>query len=49
MSRLCEKYKYLKINKGYNSVKFSVDDIFKPRNETNPEDGGFHISTHIIC
>jgi primase-polymerase (primpol)-like protein len=46
MSRLSEKYKYLKINKGFNTVKFSVDDIFKPRNESKPEDSGFYISTH---
>lgn len=37
MERLCEKYKYLNSNKGYNTAKFSVDDVLRSTNETDPE------------
>ncbi|MGA8083949.1 MAG: hypothetical protein WB988_19010 [Candidatus Nitrosopolaris sp.] len=43
MEWLCEKYKYLNTNKGYNTAKFSVDDVLRSTNETDPEDCGFDI------
>jgi hypothetical protein len=46
MSRLCEKYRYVKLNMNAETVRFSIDDIFAPRNETKPEESGFYISTY---
>ncbi len=44
MSRLCEKFKYVRTNRGHDTVEFTIDDIFKSRNEAKPEDAGFYIS-----
>jgi len=46
MSRLCEKYRYVKLNLNQSTVRFSIDDIFKTRKEARPEESGFYISRY---